>query len=236
MDAGPEKRCLLRALARMLSHFLIFLILPACAHYTRQSEEEDSMASGSGLVDENGTNSTTTAPHEPVLTPSAIANIICSVLAILLLTSLLCYLTHTFNNVERKTRIRTALEANRRIDQQIAAAKARAEQRLKEANYQVEQQQKGREACAQQGSREALNIFEVRTHRHTVERASTSGSMDSRPLGDDVPLLIASKGSSSVSEAPVLGCNSTEPTHKEVRVVKMTEEMLQMPLSTDDRT
>ncbi len=51
--------------------------------------------------------------------------------AIILLTSLLCYTSYTFSRRERRTRTKTALANNKLIDQQIAAAKANAEQRTK---------------------------------------------------------------------------------------------------------
>lgn len=65
----------------------------------------------------------------PVLTASAIANIICSVLAVVFLSVLLCYMVHSYNRDHNRTRIRTALANNKLIDQQNAAAKARAEER-----------------------------------------------------------------------------------------------------------
>ena len=68
---------------------------------------------------------------EPIITGDAIANIVCSVSAIILLTSLLCYTSYTFSRRERRTRTKTALANNKLIDQQIAAAKANAEQRAK---------------------------------------------------------------------------------------------------------
>lgn len=71
---------------------------------------------------------TTTTPAAPILSPSAIANIICGVLALAVLTVALCYLMRSFNRDERKMRVRTSLENNRRIDAQVAAAKTRAEQ------------------------------------------------------------------------------------------------------------
>lgn len=97
----------------------------AASHsHPRQSEDTDFMEEGSG-----GFNQSTTPVPAPILSPSAIANIISAVLAVVFLTVVLCYLMRSFNQGERKTRIKTALDNNRRIDEQIAAAKARAEQR-----------------------------------------------------------------------------------------------------------
>ena len=76
--------------------------------------------------------------REPVLTGDAIANIVCSGVAIIFLTGLLCYTSYTFSKKERKTRTRTALENNKLIDKQIAAAKARAEQGISEKPLLVE--------------------------------------------------------------------------------------------------
>lgn len=70
-------------------------------------------------------NSTTT---EPVLTGEAIANISASLVAICVLSSVLCYLFLFFNKQERMVRVRTALERNRQIDRQIAEARARQAQ------------------------------------------------------------------------------------------------------------
>lgn len=112
----------------------------------RQSEGTDSssmLEEGSGF---NQTTTTMPAMSSPILSPSAIANIICSVLAVVFITTILCYLMRSFSENERKTRIKTSLENNRRIDEQIAAAKARAEQqRTTEKTSLI--QGPGRETC-----------------------------------------------------------------------------------------
>ncbi len=75
------------------------------------------------------TNETTTmAPPTPILTPDAIANIVLSGVAIIFLTAVLCYLMITFNQVEHRMRVRTALQRNKQIDRQIAATRARQQQ------------------------------------------------------------------------------------------------------------
>lgn len=120
--------------------YSLHLILPLCIEASndlrRQAEDSGQDGEGSGLLDNmtNSTSSTTSLPtnatttesSSPVLSGSAIANIICGALAIIFLTSYLCYLMYTFNQQEHKSRVRTALENNRRIDEQIARAKARA--------------------------------------------------------------------------------------------------------------
>lgn len=103
--------------------------------WPRQSEDPgtDSMMDLEG--EGSGFNESTTpivpAESSPILSASAIANILCSVGAVVFLTVILCYLTRTFSEDERKTRIKNSQENNRRIDEQIAAAKARAERQQK---------------------------------------------------------------------------------------------------------
>ena len=101
--------------------------------WPRQSDT-DSMMEDPGDREGSGFNESTTtmsAMSSPVLSASAIANILCSVGAVVFLTVILCYLMRSFSENERKTRIKTTQENNRRIDDQIAAAKARAEQQQK---------------------------------------------------------------------------------------------------------
>lgn len=177
----------------------------------RQSEEDEQIEVGSGL-DMNDTNSTLFPPgaKEPILSASAIANIICSVLAIILLTAVLCYLMRTFNKTERDTRLMTTRENNRRIDRQVAAAKARVEQSIKEA---TEHEQKSREAGVLQDSRETLNIFE--------ELASGPSSVD-KTLTNNLPLL---SGEPSV---PTSGSTQLQVIEKSThtQVVDLMEEEL----------
>jgi hypothetical protein len=111
----------------------------------RQSEEDsDPTLEGSGF-----NQSTTTTPEmsSPILSPSAIANIISAVLAVTFLTIVLCYLMRSFNQNERTTRIRTTLDNNKRIDEQIAAAKARAEQQTTEQQTNLGLIHGSRETC-----------------------------------------------------------------------------------------
>lgn len=194
-------------------------------HFTRQSEGEDEpMEVGSGLM--NDTNSTLFPPKdEPILSASAIANIICSVLAIIFLTVILCYLVQSFNKTERETRLMTTKENNRRIDRQIAAAKARTEQRIKEANERAQR----RSTEALPGSREALNIFEG-SHQAT-EVPSGRSSADKTPPADDLPLL------SGESVAPSSSSGGVQGKHGRTEIVDLTGEELVPVLNTEsDRT
>lgn len=77
------------------------------------------MVAATELATENSTITT------PVLTPDAIANITTTVLAIILLTSIVCYLLMCYEKKERMDRVRLALEKNRAIEKQMVAAKAR---------------------------------------------------------------------------------------------------------------
>ena len=77
------------------------------------------MAAATELATENSTITT------PVLTPDAIANITTTVLAIILLTSIVCYLLMCYEKKERMDRVRLALEKNRAIEKQMVASKAR---------------------------------------------------------------------------------------------------------------
>lgn len=76
-----------------------------------------------GMAAEAATeNSTVTTP---VLTADAIANITTTVVAIMILTSIVCYLLMCFEKRERMDRVRLALEKNRAIEKQMVASKAR---------------------------------------------------------------------------------------------------------------
>ena len=110
----------------------LYLPISTGALHWRQSEDMD-MLDMEGSGGDNMTTSTTPTMREPILSPTAIANIICSVLAVVFLTAVLCFLMRSFNANERKTSIRTSRENNRRIDEQIAAAKARAEKRTQQS-------------------------------------------------------------------------------------------------------
>ncbi len=124
-----------RYIWRVVVYFSLHLILPLCSQasydYPRQADDSPEGEDGSGFSDANISTSsppptTPPPPSGPILSGSAIANIICGVLAVSFLTGYLCYLMYTFSKTERKSRVKTALENNRRIDEQIARAKARA--------------------------------------------------------------------------------------------------------------
>ena len=175
-------------------------------HLTREAEED------SEIMDMGSGNSTLSPEaDEPVLSASAIANIICSGLAIIFLSAILCYLVHSFNVNERKMRLRTTKENNRRIDRQIAAAKARAEQRIKEANERA--QITGEDTST-------LNIF---------EESGPDGAK--APPTDDIPLLVGVEhsGEHTTSSAET----RARDTHTEV-VVDLTGE--EVPQIEEHRT
>lgn len=77
------------------------------------------MAAATDLAAENSTITT------PILSGEAIANITMTVLAIILLSSLVCYLVMCYEKKERMDRVRLALEKNRAIEKQMVASKAR---------------------------------------------------------------------------------------------------------------
>ena len=117
----------------LVLYSVLLLHLPATRGFSydlfkRQPEEDEEDVVVSSLLPTPSQSPEATAlPREPVLSGDAIANIVCSVAAIIFLTSVLCYISYTFSKKERKTRIRTTLANNKLIDQQIAAARARAD-------------------------------------------------------------------------------------------------------------
>ena len=103
---------------------------------TREDTDFDAQINGSNETTTTTfsptTETTTTAPPTPILTADAITNIVLSSVAVIFLTGVLCYLMITFNQVEHRTRVRTALQRNKQIDRQIAATRARQQLKLKE--------------------------------------------------------------------------------------------------------
>ena len=98
---------------------------------TREDTDFDATNNGSNETTTtfSPTSETTTmAPPTPILTANAIANIVLSGVAVIFLTAVLCYLMVTFNQVEHRTRVRTALQRNKQIDRQMAATRARQQQ------------------------------------------------------------------------------------------------------------
>ena len=96
---------------------VLFTVCGAAHAYlgTRQEEEEEegeSSGSGSGGGSEG-----------PPLSTEAIANITASAVALVVLSSAMCYLLMCFNKEERMQRVRMAQERNRQIVQQLEAAK-----------------------------------------------------------------------------------------------------------------
>lgn len=141
-----------------------------------------------GSGEDNMTNSTTPTMREPILSPTAIANIICSVLAVIFLTAVLCYLMRSFSTKERKTRIRTSLENNRRIDEQIAAAKARAEQRVQQfTSSQAQQPVEVPIVGADADLKPSNNTTKASGEVVTIEFHSSGDQLSSNLSGEIVP-------------------------------------------------
>ena len=118
----------------------------------------------------NGTRS------EPALSTDAIANITASSVAVFLIAAMVCYLWQCFDRRQRMDRIRMALERNRQIEKQMAAAKAR------QRTSQLEEEEGSRAgaggAASSQG-REAL-IFSAVHRSH--ELPQVPGSPEEQPL------------------------------------------------------
>lgn len=188
------------------------------------------------------TNSTTTdpatttdTPPTPILTPDAIANIILSGVAVVFLTTVLCYLMATFNQVEHSTRVKTALQRNQQIDRQIAAARAhQKEQQVLDQEVQVEtvggegggrgldplapsafsevqktaQMVSSQERVVTEGVKEMSNVVV-----DLGDKASgSSGSVDN----DDKPLIniiasVTDAGDNSANQQPVLLVQPAQP-------------------------
>lgn len=106
---------------------------------TNGSNDTLSTTTTTSTASTTGTPDTTTtgAPPTPVLTADAIANIAASGVAIIFLTTVLCYLMITFNQAEHRTRVKTALQRNEQIDRQIAAARTRQQQQKLEEHEQA---------------------------------------------------------------------------------------------------
>lgn len=149
---------------------------------------------GSGLINQS-TTATIPTMSAPILSPSAIANIICSVLAIVFLTIVLCYLMRSFNQGERKTRIKTSLENNRRIDEQIAVAKARAEHRP----VQTSLIQGSEEICTE------TNIQYKPLPRDVDPQPCSAEALDNLPSGSQM----SSRVNREVLRAPALSSSRT---------------------------
>ncbi len=99
------------------------------------------LAEAFGMVDDyeaydtddaaNGTTSTTPTPT-PILTAEAIANITATGAVIIFIVIAVVILFCTFEKLEHKLRVKTALERNKQIDRQIAAEKHFKELRAEE--------------------------------------------------------------------------------------------------------
>ena len=95
--------------------------------------------SGTGIAErltvrdvEVGSGMDANSTADPLLTGSAIANITASAVAICIIFSVLCYLGLVYNKQERMDRVRMAMERNRQIDRQLAATRARQQQKAED--------------------------------------------------------------------------------------------------------
>ena len=101
------------------------------------------------LRDGNNTSNSTTAPDSledcrtSGLCPEGIANIVAGLSAVLFLGVLACVLWHWEIQLERKTRVRLALERNRTIDRQMTEDKKKRQERVD--NFIANSQQRGEE-------------------------------------------------------------------------------------------
>ena len=104
----------------------------------REDIDFDAGINGSNVSTTHET--TTVVAPTPILTVDAITNIVLSGVAVMFITAVLCYLMITFNQVEHRARVRTALQRNKQIDRQIAAARARQQQQ-QQHQYKVDEQE-----------------------------------------------------------------------------------------------
>ena len=93
---------------------LIALIVLLCTNSASSQEEYSNSTAGNS----------TAGP----LSANAIANITASGLAVVIIAALACYLLMCFDREERMNRATVAIERNRVIDRQLAAARARQQQ------------------------------------------------------------------------------------------------------------
>lgn len=201
----------LRTVLQLALNVLALLGQVASAGELPRQPEEDELLVGSGMNDSNSTHPPSGPPaDEPVLSASAIANIICSGLAVIFLTAVLCVLLRSFNKGERKARLQTTLENNRRIDRQIAAAKARAAQRVREATELANQ--RSRQARELQSSKD---IFEDSRQSIELTAAASVSSTDNKSPMDNVPLLsgTTTTAPSSAVAVQVMSPHSEDVAH-----------------------
>jgi len=133
--------------------------------------------SGSGM-NPNSTADPSTGP-DPVLSGSAIANITGSAAAILIICSVMCYLGLVYNKQERMLHVRTALERNRQIDRQIAAAKARQQQKAGDDG-----EKEGKEEGASSPGDDPLLFSAVHTSHKQVDTDEEQPLVSYRQPGD----------------------------------------------------
>ena len=163
----------------------------------RQKED----ANDSLTAENDGGNGTSS---EPALSANAIANITASSVAVFLIGAMLCYLWQCFDRRQRMQRVRMALERNKQIERQMAAAKARQKQRLEEE----EGRQVGAGGLIGGQGREAL-LFSAVHRSHELPRESGSLNAEQQPLlvsspGRSVTQISTSESVSTSTDSQVL--------------------------------
>ena len=141
--------------------------------------------------------------EDPVLSATAIANITCSGLAIIILTSVLCYTFLNFSKTEHRTRVRTALANNKIIDKQLAAAAiAKTEQRNQISTSPITEVGAGKNEIKQ-----PVSSTSPEASTDQFPRPSTEVSMAAE---QDMEGLEPSKAESTlVSTGELIDCSST---------------------------
>ena len=200
--------------------------------------------------DSNGTNTTTFSPTTdgetttmvpptPILTADAIANIVLSGVAVIFITAILCYLMITFNQVEHRTRVRTALQRNKQIDRQISVARVRQQQQqlklkeqeeliIREEGLKVETvggAEDGRRlpvavGVVNDGDAPSNNGGQETTDRSKMGSSGTKAEVvvdfeDIKQSGsvddDDKPLISIGEGETSPNQHPILLVQPAQP-------------------------
>ncbi len=103
---------------------MMLLAAATASDSLRRGHRDDNMDAINTTLGANSTNGTN-SDNDPILSAEAIANITATGVAICIISSVLCYLYLCFNKYERMDRVRMALERNRQIERQLAAARER---------------------------------------------------------------------------------------------------------------
>lgn len=149
----------------------------------RVGAAEEGSGSGSGAEGSS---------REPPLSPEAIANIVATAAALLVIGSAMCYLLMCFNRDERMQRVRMAQERNRQISKQIEAAKQK-----KRAQQHQQLAGSGQLETSREEERSAGNLLFSQAHQsHHLDdqEARTSRDKSNNP---SQPLVSSTRTSNS---------------------------------------